>query len=148
MPTHAGRHVPAALGAQETLHWRAQVVAELRGLEAAKTPITVGHRVADASGEEDRPLLGLEHCNQKMLRRAKQVKALCHPQSPPWRERLSSPPVARDGKAPVTIKAIPPVALECLGPGSSEGLPAVRTDHRQPEGCCERGRARADAGAK
>jgi hypothetical protein len=58
---HAGGHVPAAVRAQETLHWRAEIVAELGGLGAAKTPITVGHRVAGASGEEDRPLLGLEH---------------------------------------------------------------------------------------
>ena len=61
MRTHAGRHVPAALGAQETLHWCAQVVAELVGPENAHTMITGGHRVAGASGEEDRPLLGLEH---------------------------------------------------------------------------------------
>jgi len=61
MCNHAGGHVPAAVRAQETLHWRAEMVAELSGLEAVKTPITVGHRVAGASGEEDRPLLGLEH---------------------------------------------------------------------------------------
>ena len=61
MFNHAGGHVPAAVRAQETLHWRAEMVAELSGLEAAKTPITEGHRVAGASGEEDRPLLGLEH---------------------------------------------------------------------------------------
>lgn len=61
MCNHAGGHAPAAVRAQETLHWRAEMVAELSGLEAAKTPITVGHRVAGASGEEDRPLLGLEH---------------------------------------------------------------------------------------
>jgi hypothetical protein len=61
MFNHAGGHVPAAVRAQETLHWRAEIVAELAGLEAAMTPITVGYRVADASGEEDRPLLSLEH---------------------------------------------------------------------------------------
>ena len=61
MFNHAGGHVHAALRAQETLHWRAEMIAELGGLEAAKTPITVGHRVAGASGEEDRPLLGREH---------------------------------------------------------------------------------------
>jgi hypothetical protein len=61
MRTHAGRHVPAALGAQETLHWRAQVVDELVGPETAQTMVTGGHRVAGASGEEDRPLLGPEH---------------------------------------------------------------------------------------
>jgi len=61
MFNHCGGHVPAAVRAQETLHWRAEIVGELGGLEAAKTPPTVGHRVAGASGEEDRPLLGLEH---------------------------------------------------------------------------------------
>lgn len=61
MCNHAGGHVPAAIGAQETLHWRAEMVAELSGLEAAKTPITECHWVAGASGEENRPLLGLEH---------------------------------------------------------------------------------------
>jgi hypothetical protein len=61
MCTHAGGHVPAAVRAQEALHWRAEMVAELSGLEAAKTPITEGHGVAGASGEEDRPLFGLEH---------------------------------------------------------------------------------------
>jgi hypothetical protein len=61
MFNHAGGHVPAAVRAQETLQWRSEMVAELSGPEAAKTPITVGHRVAGARGEEDRPLLGLEH---------------------------------------------------------------------------------------
>lgn len=28
---HAGGHVPAAVRAQETLHWRAEIVAELGG---------------------------------------------------------------------------------------------------------------------
>src|SRR6266436_4953273 len=61
MFNHCGGHVPATVRAHETLHWRAEIVGELGGLEAAKTPPTVGHRVAGASGEEDRPLLGLEH---------------------------------------------------------------------------------------
>ena len=61
MFNHCGGHVPAAVRAQETLHWGAEMVGELGGLEAAKTPPTVGHRVAGASGEEDRPLLGFEH---------------------------------------------------------------------------------------
>src|SRR5712692_1922667 len=74
MRTHAGRHVPAALGAQETLHWRAQVVAELVGPENAHTMVTGGHRVAGASGEEDRPLLGREHCEPKVPPRAEGVK--------------------------------------------------------------------------
>lgn len=58
---HCGGHVPAAVRAQKTLHWRAEIVTELGGRDPAKTPITVRHRVAGASGEEDRPLLGLEH---------------------------------------------------------------------------------------
>ena len=61
MRYHAGGHVPAALRTQEPLHWRAEMVAELGGLEAANTVVTEDHQVAGAGGEEDRPLLGLEH---------------------------------------------------------------------------------------
>ena len=67
MFNHCGGHVPAAVRAQETLHWCAEIVGELGGLEAAKTPPTVGHRVAGASGEEDRPLLGLEHLGSESV---------------------------------------------------------------------------------
>jgi len=50
MFNHCGGHVPAAVRAQETLHWRAEIVGDW-----------AGHRVAGAGGEEDRTLLGLEH---------------------------------------------------------------------------------------